>query len=232
MEDNTEDVINKNLLTTKMDYAGEGLLPTPFNRIWYNTNDTNDTKNKNACEPPVKSESISSADESLQSSHSNNEQDNVYKPVIDVDVDGDGDDTKQMINYGTEIPSYNVAMDEIEDLLAALTVLSGLKQYEKLTWIEDGVIIPNVQVSGPFRFIRRIYNIQNRTDMIDKLKKIIYKSIAAFKYSSAESRIKTGLISCITGLNTLALTYSEDRLISSQIVVIIQNIHKSISESI
>ena len=130
----------------------------------------------------------------------------------------------------TEIPSYDVTMSEIDDLLTALTVLASLKEYDKLTWIEDDVLIPNVQVPGVFRFIRRIYNSQNRINMIDKLKKIIYKSISAFKYSSAKIRLKTGLMSCITGLNNLASTYCDDRMISSQIIIIIQNIQKSISE--
>ena len=226
-DDDRTEFNKKQTFATSTEIYDAGLLPTPFNRMNYNIYDINSYQ--------VNNDLSSSIDISFDSHEPNNRENGengengeneIYNTVIDM---GDND-VNQMINEGTEIPSYNVAMDEIEDLLAALTVLSGLKEYDKLIWIDDAILIPNVQNPGPFRFIRRIYNVQNRTDMIDKLKKIIYKSIAAFKYSSVEVRLKTGLMSCITGLSNLALTYNEDKMISSQLIIIIQNIKKSISE--
>ena len=223
-DDNCKDFNKKHEFATVAEIYDVGLLPTPFNRMNYNTYDNNSYQ--------VNNDSLSSADISSDSHEPNNGEngENGENEISNTVIDMADNGVNQMINEGTEIPSYNVSMDEIEDLLAALTVLSGLKEYDKLIWIDDDILIPNVQNPGPFRFIRRIYNLQNRTDMIDKLKKIIYKSIAAFKYSSVEVRLKTGLMSCITGLGNLELTYNEDKMISSQLIIIIQNIKKSISE--
>ncbi|MAP67675.1 MAG: hypothetical protein CMF80_08265 [Candidatus Marinimicrobia bacterium] len=132
--------------------------------------------------------------------------------------------------YGTEIPGLNVDLDEVNDLLTALNVITDIKYLDKLLWNEEDSLIPNIQVNGPFRFIRRIYNMQNRKDMIERLQKIIYKSISAFKFSSAKVRIKTNLISCVTGLHNLKLTYNDDTMVKSQLNVMIQNIQKVISE--
>jgi len=220
-DDSRRDLNKKQTFASSTEIYDAGLLPTPFNRMNYNTHDINSYQVNNDL-----SSSIDISFDSHEPNNGENGENEIYNTVIDM---GDND-VNQMINEGTEIPSYNVAMDEIEDLLAALTVLSGLKEYDKLIWMDDSILIPNVHNPGPFRFIRRIYNVQNRTDMIDKLKKIIYKSIAAFKYSSVEVRLKTGLMSCITGLSNLTLTYNEDKMISSQLIIIIQNIKKSISE--
>tara|TARA_Y100000816_G_scaffold284200_1_gene262021 strand:- start:1672 stop:2367 length:696 start_codon:yes stop_codon:yes gene_type:complete len=215
---------NNYTFSTGREMDNAGIIPTPFNCVQYHTNDIK-SYIRNEKEPELDIDNEIRA--AIEDSHELNNQRN---PLDNIITTGGEKYANHMSKEETEIPSYDVTMSEIDDLLTALTVLASLKEYDKLTWIEDDVLIPNVQVPGVFRFIRRIYNSQNRINMIDKLKKIIYKSISAFKYSSAKIRLKTGLMSCITGLNNLASTYCDDRMISSQIIIIIQNIQKSISE--
>jgi len=68
--------------------------------------------------------------------------------------------------------------------------------------------------------------------MIEHLNIIIYKSIAAFKFSSTTVRLKNNLIDSIGGLQNLKVTYQNDIMVKNQLDVMIQNIQKMITEKI
>ena len=149
-----------------------------------------------------------------------------------IDSNERDDDITNTKTFGTEIPGVNVTLDEINDLLTALKVIADVKYLDKLIWDDSKSLVPNIQVIGPFRFIRRIYNTQNRKNMIEHLNIIIYKSIAAFKFSSTTVRLKNNLIDSIGGLQNLKVTYQNDIMVKNQLDVMIQNIQKMITEKI
>ena len=132
------------------------------------------------------------------------------------------------IETSPDIPNVKCEDSEIDNILVALEVLSGIKVGDKLVWNEES-IVPNIQYVGPFRPARRLFSTNNRQDCMAKLHSIIYKSIYLFKLPNVRSRIKSSLIAANTGLINLKDTYSHDKQISSIITIMTQNVSKAIS---
>ena len=127
-----------------------------------------------------------------------------------------------------DIPLVVCEDSEIDNILVALGVLSEIKVGDKLVWNEES-IVPNIQYVGPFRPVRRLLSTNNRQDCMGKLHDIIYKSIYLFKLPNVRSRIQSSLIAANTGLLNLKETYTQDKLISSTITIMTQNVSKAIS---
>jgi len=127
-----------------------------------------------------------------------------------------------------DIPQVKCEDSEIDNILVALEVLSGIKVGDKLIWNEES-IIPNIQYYGPFRVLRRILSTNSRQDCMTKLHDIIYKSIYLFKLPNVRARIQSSLIAANTGLINLKETYTQDKQISSTITIMTQNVTKAIS---
>jgi len=139
-------------------------------------------------------------------------------------LEADGADNKT----SPDIPHVVCEENEIDNILVALEVISGIKVGDKLIWNEES-IVPNIQYVGPFRPVRRILSTNNRQDCMTKLHDIIYKSIYLFKLSNVRSRIQSSLIAANTGLINLKETYLQDKQISSTITVMTQNVTRAIS---
>ena len=118
----------------------------------------------------------------------------------------------------------DTAREKVNNILIALGVIASLKEYDLLTWDASG--IPNVQVYGTFRSIRRYLKSQSRNITVYYLNKTVYDAITMFKEGDEGlcSRLKPALLNAIHGLKNLMNTYNADIQIVQAINILNQDI--------
>jgi len=92
-------------------------------------------------------------------------------------------------------------------ILLTLEVISQLNQGDTLSWLGDTQKTPNIQPRGPFRVIRRTWNQDSRMITLKKINEVIKSAI---NIADREPRIRSHLLSAMSGLRNLKTTYSSD----------------------
>ena len=144
--------------------------------------------------------------------------------------------TNQVPNYVTNQVTNQVPVNielSLEDVYVNLRLISKINQGEKL--LQQNKYI-NIDTSY-FQLVTRWFRGAGRTESIDYIQKILYK---AFEFSdkliedkteeSAQKllRLNTDLKNSLEGLTNLKITYMYDKLIQSEIDVMIDNVRSKL----
>lgn len=125
----------------------------------------------------------------------------------------------------------------LEDVFINLSLISKIEIGDKLIQNDKYINIDKSYV----KFFTRWMNGDNRTDNISFINNVLYK---AFEYNEKLStdqsseiaqtllRLNNDLKNCINGLMNLKQTYSNDKLIQSEIDVMVDNIRSKLNLSL
>lgn len=117
--------------------------------------------------------------------------------------------------------------DNIEHVFINLNVLAKIQPGDKLIVSEDGLL--NIDTSL-FPMITRWWKGISRTDVLQTIGQVLTQAFALNEQWIAEKnanmlfRLTSDLKNALLGLNHLQLTYPDDKLVESEIDVMMENI--------
>lgn len=126
--------------------------------------------------------------------------------------------------------TVNPGDEFVDQILTSLKIISMIKEGQKVC-VRNGLLSLETKSSGLKVALRRWLNNDNRNTTLSYIKNVINNSLDIIKIHSDEgtkNKIKTALADCITGLSSLAVTYSNDAGISATIVVMQDRIRTNI----
>lgn len=126
--------------------------------------------------------------------------------------------------------TVNPGDEFVDQILTSLKIISMIKEGQKVC-VRNGLLSLETKSSGIKVAFRRWMNNDNRNTTLSYIKNIINNSLDIIKIHTDENtknKIKTALADCITGLSSLAVTYSNDAGISATIVVMQDRIRTNI----
>ena len=126
--------------------------------------------------------------------------------------------------------TVNPGDEFVDQILTSLKIISMIKEGQKVC-VRNGLLSLETKSSGIKVAFRRWLNNDNRNTTLSYIKNVINNSLDIIKIHTDENtknKIKTALADCITGLSSLAVTYSNDAGISATIVVMQDRIRTNI----
>ena len=126
--------------------------------------------------------------------------------------------------------TVNPGDEFVDQILTSLKIISMIKEGQKVC-VRNGLLSLETKSSGIKVALRRWLNNDNRNTTLSYIKNVINNSLDIIKIHNDEntkSKIKTALSDCITGLSSLAVTYSNDAGISATVVVMQDRIRTNI----
>ena len=126
--------------------------------------------------------------------------------------------------------TVNPGDDFVDQILTSLKIISMIKEGQKVC-VRNGLLSLETNSSGIKVAVRRWLNNDNRNTTLSYIKNVLNNSLDIIKIHSDENtknKIKAALADCITGLSSLAVTYSNDAGISATVVVMQERVRTNI----
>jgi len=120
----------------------------------------------------------------------------------------------------------NDSEEIVDHLLTSLKVISMIKEGQKVC-VRNGHLSLEVQSTGILTSLRRWIHKDNRQTTISYMKSVVQNSISVIRTHNNEisiNKLLKGIEEAITGINSLAVTYSDDATISATLQVLKERI--------
>jgi len=120
----------------------------------------------------------------------------------------------------------NDSEEIVDHLLTSLKVISMIKEGQKVC-VRNGHLSLEVQSTGILTSLRRWIHKDNRQTTISYMKSVVQNSISVIRTHNNEisiNKLLKGIEEAITGINSLAVTYSDDATIAATLQVLKERI--------
>jgi hypothetical protein len=120
----------------------------------------------------------------------------------------------------------NDSEEIIDHLLTSLKVISMIKEGQKVC-VRNGHLTLENQSTGVLTSLRRWIHKDNRQTTISYMKSVVQNSISVIRTHNNEisiNKLLKGIEEAITGINSLAVTYSDDATIAATLQVLKERI--------